>query len=73
MKYEDRKYVFKTIFGAVRKLPHRAIVGKCNNKMHEGYVTDRELKKHKCLSCNEGGKCPYLTYNYTYKPLKGSD
>ena len=66
----DKKIYITTIFGAKRKIPIRAIVGKCKNKIHKGYVTDRELKKHKCYDCKTKEQCPFLVKNYYYRPLK---
>ena len=72
MRDHDRRRMIRTIFGAKRLLPKRAVVGYCNNPMHKGFVTDRELKSgHDCLHCGKNGKkCPYLAKNHLYEPLK---
>ena len=60
---------YKTIFGADRFLTKSAVAGYCTYNEHKGYITDRELKNHNCIHCNNGCRCKYFVPNRRYVPL----
>lgn len=55
MEYLKNNVEFRNVplmDGIYRKINTKALVGKCHNKLHKGYLTVELLRKHQCIEKN---------------------
>jgi len=48
-------------------LKPNSIIGHCASRLHPGYISKAQMRKHECLTKNDGKRCSKFTPVYTSK------